>query len=433
MDRTSDGIHKKRTIDYNKIHSSIKPILYLSNAFGLGPVLIINKNLRDSKIWHTMENKFLNIVMIHLIVFTGLMVTIHKFTYPEKNTTGFDLFNILVFDFMVLSNLTISLKKLGNNFIDIIEKIVIFNELFKLKSKQFSRNSKFILAEVIVVVSVVLTVSVVDVIVNYKNDWIWVVTLIFMDVCVCSEIIMLVQFINFVLLIRLFLNEMNDCLCNINNENYVHLEEWKSLYNKILVHDNIFHYKKAKCNEMKNKVKYNIGPLHLSGCNREFFYFNEESVNIRTLRMLMNIVYEICLSVNYIYGCRMLIFFVHAFLELTWNLYALVICIIDGNSISIDAILWPMLYFLILFCVTGSCNCARNEYQNLSELLQKLLLNPYIQKSTQTEIRYFSEQLRIQQIIFTAYDFFTINFSVLGSMVEAITTLLVILVQYKIL
>jgi hypothetical protein len=87
--------------------------------------------------------------------------------------------------------------------------------------------------------------------------------------------------------------------------------------------------------------------------------------------------------------------------------------------------------FLQLFWLAETCNAARGEANRSVTLLQKLLLVPEFHPATAAEIQLFLHQVRDRKPKFTAWDFFTINYRLLGSIVGAVATFLVILVQMQ--
>jgi hypothetical protein len=86
--------------------------------------------------------------------------------------------------------------------------------------------------------------------------------------------------------------------------------------------------------------------------------------------------------------------------------------------------------FLLLFWITASCSATCGEANRSVTLLQKLLLLPELHSATAAEIKFFLQQTRDRKPKFTAWDVFTINYSLVGSTVGAIVTYLVILVQF---
>jgi hypothetical protein len=86
---------------------------------------------------------------------------------------------------------------------------------------------------------------------------------------------------------------------------------------------------------------------------------------------------------------------------------------------------------LQLFWISASCSANSEEANRSVTLLQKLLLLPELHPATAAEIQLFLQQMRDRKPNFTAWDIFTINYSLLGSTVGAIATYLVILVQMQ--
>jgi hypothetical protein len=128
---------------------------------------------------------------------------------------------------------------------------------------------------------------------------------------------------------------------------------------------------------------------------------------------------------------------VSAFVEITTNMsYSIVLINVKNISFAqflhpvMIAVLWALVNFLLLFCVTGSCNAASAEADRSAVLLQKLLLTD-LHPATAAEVQMFLQQVTNRKVRFTAWDFFTINYTILGSIVGAIATLLVILVPIQ--
>jgi hypothetical protein len=96
----------------------------------------------------------------------------------------------------------------------------------------------------------------------------------------------------------------------------------------------------------------------------------------------------------------------------------------------ISIMCWGLIQFFLLFCVTGSCNAASGEANRSVVLLQKLLLTE-LHPDTAEEIQLFLQQVSNRKVRFTAWDFFTINYTTLGSIVGVITTFVVIFVQIQ--
>jgi len=129
---------------------------------------------------------------------------------------------------------------------------------------------------------------------------------------------------------------------------------------------------------------------------------------------------------------------VSAFIEITTNLsYSIIslkVNVFTNEELHfkvVTPIIWALMQFLQFFWITGTCSAACGEAHRSVTLLQKLLLVPELQPATAAEIQLFLHQVKDRKPKFTACDFFTLNYSLLGSTVGAVATFLVILVQMQ--
>jgi hypothetical protein len=97
----------------------------------------------------------------------------------------------------------------------------------------------------------------------------------------------------------------------------------------------------------------------------------------------------------------------------------------------VSPIIWALLQFLQMFWIAAFCSATSEEANRTVTLLQKVLLLPEYHPATAAEIQLFLQQVNDRKPKFTAWDFFTINYGLLGSTVGAIVTYLVILVQMQ--
>jgi hypothetical protein len=129
---------------------------------------------------------------------------------------------------------------------------------------------------------------------------------------------------------------------------------------------------------------------------------------------------------------------VSAFIEITTNLsYSIIYFKVNVFTKEdlyfkvVSPIIWALFQFLLLFWIAASCSADGQEANRSVILLQKLLLQPELHPTTAAEIQLFLQQVRDRKPNFTAWDVFTINYSLLGSTVGAVATYLVILVQMQ--
>jgi hypothetical protein len=162
-------------------------------------------------------------------------------------------------------------------------------------------------------------------------------------------------------------------------------------------------------------------------------WHHKEKLRLRILHINQDALYEITTSVNSMYGVQLLFLIVSTFIEIATNLYYSVNLMMCGTEVSVHnvfnillPILWALIYFVELFFITGSCSSAKYEANRSTALLQKHLLVLEHNADTASEIRLFLSQFVHRK--FTPWDFFSINYTILGSIVGSVTTLLVILV-----
>jgi hypothetical protein len=129
---------------------------------------------------------------------------------------------------------------------------------------------------------------------------------------------------------------------------------------------------------------------------------------------------------------------VSAFIEITANLsYSIISLKVNVFSNEefyvkvVSPIIWALFQLLLLFWIAASCSANSEEANRSITLLQKLLLLPEFHPETAAEIQLFLHQVRDRKPNFTAWDIFTIHYSLLGSTVGAVATYLVILVQVQ--
>jgi hypothetical protein len=167
-------------------------------------------------------------------------------------------------------------------------------------------------------------------------------------------------------------------------------------------------------------------------------WLHKEKLRLRALRIILDVLCDISSSVNSMYGLQIMLCIVSAFIEMTTNLsYAIIdlketYITIVGLYVRVGTpIIWSVMEFLKLLWITAACSAACGEANRSVTLLQKVLLLPELPPATAAEIKLFLQQIRDCTPKFTAWEFFTINYSLLGSIVGAIVTYLVILVQMQ--
>ncbi|KAJ9600706.1 hypothetical protein L9F63_026155, partial [Diploptera punctata] len=264
----------------------------------------------------------------------------------------------------------------------------------------------------------------------------------------------LAQLINFVLLINYRFRCLNSFLTNENASNLQSNKLIKpNLQQKIGVdYFKIFTDKTLSidmCDEHYNGhflsfINNNEDLKH----TQTYSYKRNGSARIHSLRMLYDVLCDVVTFVNDIYGFQMLImmakhltilnsiFFVLS-IEL-WNNRVHKKKLYIHEFVMYSYFIWAVKslasLFLIRVCFTNRGNCITpvfpievTHFWSASETSFAADIHP----DTKAEINLFLQQVSIRSVKFTALDFFTIKYSILGSMLGAVTTYLVMMVQFQ--
>jgi hypothetical protein len=83
-----------------------------------------------------------------------------------------------------------------------------------------------------------------------------------------------------------------------------------------------------------------------------------------------------------------------------------------------------------LVAITASCSAASAEANYSTHVLQRILLEPGLHPHTMRNAQWFLQQVTKRPLHFTAWGFFIINYTSLGSIIASVATYLVILLQF---
>jgi hypothetical protein len=165
---------------------------------------------------------------------------------------------------------------------------------------------------------------------------------------------------------------------------------------------------------------------------------HKEKLRFRALRIIWDVLCDISSSVNSMYGLQILLCIVSAFINiistLSYSITSTNAKVAPNAKFDQDfllPIILAIMELLKLFWIVATCSATYREANRSVTLLQKLLIQTERSPETAAEIQLLLQQVRDRTPKFTAWDFFTINYSFLGSMVGAIVTYLLILVQMQ--
>ena len=148
-------------------------------------------------------------------------------------------------------------------------------------------------------------------------------------------------------------------------------------------------------------------------------------------------LYETAIHVNDCYGIPILLELTFIFIALIQSLYNALIVTLDFENLHtygddivavIVFISWAIVRFLKMVCITTACQMASDEANRTGVLVQKLILSGV---SGNASLKDFSHQLLHHRLTFKAGGFFVLDSTLLHSVAGAVTTYLVILLQFQ--
>jgi gustatory receptor len=102
------------------------------------------------------------------------------------------------------------------------------------------------------------------------------------------------------------------------------------------------------------------------------------------------------------------------------------------SNLLVSGLLWCLQELAKLLCITVSCHLASNEMRQTSVVIRKLHLADRHEAATVAELDRFLHHVATHQFKFTAFSFLNLDFSLLVSVLGAVCTYLVILMQFNI-
>jgi hypothetical protein len=343
-----------------------------------------------------------------------------------------------------ITNLAIGLTRIRKEMDSLLYKVSVIDTLLDTKNHILRSNVIYIWVQVI---SVALLLFIV-----YANDFLFInshtnIGLSATIVYVCNFItsVTIMQFVNLVSLVRQKFQIMNSYLGSPENSTQRRTDD--NLWETLLQTPGFRNEDNWKNDVLQIEAFYQA--LNRRHCSNFILqdstnfciqnsWLDKKKLRCRSLRIIWDMLCDISSSVNSMYGLQLLLFTVSAFIEITTNLsYSITDLKVQvfTNVIHyhrvVTPIIWALMHFLQLFWIAASCSAACGEANRSVTLLQKLLLLPELHPATAAEIQLFLNQVSDRKPKFTAWDVFTINYSLLGSTVGAVATFLVILVQMQ--
>jgi gustatory receptor len=430
------------------IYTTIIPIFYLSKLVGLAPFSLVCSRDKVIRVYMSLKLSVLGTLYTVLLILLIIGAQCCALTFQYKLHVKVETINVYLTEQIIsvissITSLAVTLTKIRKEMNKLLNKVSVLDELFHIPNEVLKRNENFLRIQIISLISIVCIIYLNDILFLESVSGMWTSFFITVYVCTFIHLVTTAQFVNLILLLKQKFQILNGYIAPGENssEHEANSNLWETvLQTSCLQHVNSVEdevLRMDKFYQALTRRSYN-NMLHFSGISNQNCWLHKERLRFRALRVIQDVLCDMCTSVNSMYGLQILLCIVSAFVEITTNMSYIIVSI-NVKYVSyaqflhhvMSAMLWALMHFFLLFCVTGSCNAASAEANRSAVLLQKVLLTD-LHPSTAAEVQLFLQQVSNRKVRFTAWDFFTINYTILGSIVGAITTLLVILVPFQI-
>jgi hypothetical protein len=429
------------------IYSDIIPVYYLSKCVGLAPVSLTHIRDKGMRVRVSLKTSILGVTytVFLLMLITGAQSLVIKFHHrlPFKvERIHLHVLQILIMGIASVTNLTISLTRIRKEMDKLLYKISVLDELFDTECDAERSNEKYLWIQILSLIIIVCITYTSDFLAFNTGFAAWALC-ITTYICNFINIVTITQFVNLIFLVKQKFLLLNKFLASAEKptEHEADGNLWEVLLQTSVFRNVInFDYDLLRTDAFYRAITrrcYNTKQYSTSNFTQNY-WLHKGVLRFRALRVIHDVLCDISISANSMYGLQIFLCMMSAFIETAANISYGAMSTKLGELTTEEFLcnvacpmLWALVQFLQLFWIAGSCNAASGEADRTGNLLQKLLLLPELHPSTLTEIQLFLQQVTNRKLRFTAWGLFTINYTILGSIVGAITTLLLILVQLQ--
>jgi hypothetical protein len=410
----------------NKITSydfclAIRPLLYVSRALGLAPFTYVKKTVPGGKILEKLESS--SVALSYSVVFVALYLCLiagsfaFKCMYVYSQMTATDIVpDIIIYTVSMSSivSIVLSVTKNRNTIFRIIYLIEETEGIILTSPREYYRKAKSnVLVQVLVMFIVLGLFSLYDCII-----WTTFYGVVYLGFChlyvdMFIEWIVVIQFVNMVILLKDRFSFLNTRLSSLSGT---------------------FEFENSKKGfylPSRETAWVNVKIMKPQLTGKEILTFNN----------MHDVLFDTVLLVTSTYEVQIFLSLLSAFASITiWSYFEL--CSLYGfyNSektyvsyarILLSAITWCLLHIAKLLCITIPCRSANNNMAHTSTVLRKLLLAFHTDPATTSELERFSQHIALRKFKFTVLGFLSLDLSLLVSMIGAVFTYLMILMQIK--
>jgi hypothetical protein len=433
-----------RNIQKTDIYSDIIPIYYLSKCAGLAPVSLVytrDKGMRVRVSLKTSSSGTIYTAFLLMVICAAqscVFLFHHKLPFKVERI-HLHLSQVIIMGTASVTSLAVTLTRIRKEMNTLLYKVTLLDEIFDTEcDTQRRSNDRYLRIQIVSLIIIACITYTTDFLAFNTGLAAWVLC-ITTYICNFVNIVTITQFVNLVSLLKQKFLILNGFLGSAEQPTEHGAES--NLWDGLLPTPVFLDVLNFECDTLRINALYRAITRryydNIQNCTQNY-RLHKDALRFRALRVVYNVLYDISASVNSMYGLQILLCMVSAFIETTMNISyaAMTVKFNSGNRIqflysAIFPAFWALVHFFELLWITRSCNAASCEADRTVNLLQKLLLLPELHPKSLTEIRLFLQQVGNCKVRFTAGGFFTISYSILGSVVGAIFTLLVILMEIQ--
>ncbi|KAJ9599869.1 hypothetical protein L9F63_009816 [Diploptera punctata] len=415
------------------IYLNINPNYILSKAIGLFPLSFFHKNVYYLKLKNTLEITSYDYLYVIIIMMLILGITSFLFIstaiYDLKDIfSEAILFQIAVNVISALVTFYLAVTKLPKEIREVLHRLSEIDFVLNIQKDFYETNSKLVRNKMITFICAYIFLFILD-LYDMIRGIMYVIFVSMMDYIILIQFVTVMQFATLVNFMKDRLQILNDCIesCNIWNQNSSENVKLCQKLGIIKVRNNTQSTKTSAIFERR------IIQIKDSGNS----LINQQKMHISFYRIVHESLCDISSTINTIYGLQLLLFTISVFVEITINLNIQIISLTNNAGFIqkmiqvLFAFAWTVFHISMLFVMAGSCHSIKGEANQSIVILQRMLLIQELPPDVSAEVQLFLQQVINRKFIFTAWSFFDIDYKIFGSVVGAVTTLLVIFIQFN--
>jgi hypothetical protein len=165
-----------------------------------------------------------------------------------------------------------------------------------------------------------------------------------------------------------------------------------------------------------------------------------ETHTILSLRRVYNQVHECTGILNFMFGFPLLLDIVRTVTALISDLYLILRLFIEPveevtalsfSDFLISLSTWLVIFLATITAVTVICGRTASTAKDIAHEVQTFLLDSPVKSDEAEQLRLFSQQISTDAIVLTAAGFFSIDLSMLCTVLTSAITYVIILIQFK--